>query len=102
SYVIQRQAPVSDGCSRIHNEFITKKTIRYADVRNCYKSFPFDKNLASKVCSADSIYVFLNKANEHPPTGFDFRSVDIIAELNKVFKDLTDKSNNDCEVTHID
>ncbi|CAG8783277.1 20306_t:CDS:2, partial [Racocetra persica] len=50
SYVIQRRAPISDGCARIHNEFITKQALNfsYADVKDCYESFPFDKDVASK------------------------------------------------------
>ncbi|KAF0523923.1 peptidase s41 family protein [Gigaspora margarita] len=142
SYVISRQTSVSDGCARIYNEFITtKKTnFSYADAKDCYESFPFDKDVASKTIDTltgliGGFYSFLDKAKEPPQPGFDFRSMDLMAELDlfrnksyttlydftidiqhlindlkdahmdfeiKVFADDIDRSNNDCEVTHID
>ncbi|CAG8791568.1 22843_t:CDS:2, partial [Gigaspora margarita] len=158
---------VSDGCARIYNEFTTtKKTnFSYADAKDCYESFPFDKDVASKTIDTltgliGGFYSFLDKAKEPPQPGFDFRSMDLMAELDlfrnksyttlhdftidiqhlindlkdahmdfgldcfmtfafyaeitfysvvdngvqkiKVFADDIDRSNNDCEVTHID
>ncbi|CAG8733444.1 17855_t:CDS:2 [Gigaspora margarita] len=101
SYVISRQASVSDGCARIYNEFITAKKIRfnYADAKDCYESFPFDKDVASKTIDTltgliGGFYSFLDKAKEPPQPGFDFRSMDLIAELdlfrNKSYTTLYD------------
>ncbi|CAG8781058.1 6907_t:CDS:2, partial [Racocetra persica] len=88
SFVIPRKDHISDGCARIHNEFITKQTTNfsYADVKDCYESHPFDKDLASKTIDTltgliGAFYSFLHKAKEPPKPGFDFRSMDIIAEL---------------------
>ncbi|CAG8809377.1 12281_t:CDS:2, partial [Gigaspora margarita] len=158
---------VSDGCATIYSEFITtqKTSFSYADAKDCYESFPFDKDVASKTIDTltgliGGFYSFLDKAKEPPQHGFDFRSMDLIAELElfrnksyttlydftndvkhliydlkdahtgfgsdcfmtflfyanitfysvvdngvqkiKVFDDTIDRSNNDCEVTHID
>ncbi|RIB16416.1 hypothetical protein C2G38_2189991 [Gigaspora rosea] len=158
---------VPDGCARIHNEFIEKQATKftYADVKDCYKSFPFDKEVASKTIDTltgllGGFYSFLDKAKESPQPGFDFKAMDLIAELElfrnksyttlydftidvghlfndlkdahtnfksncfttfafytnmtfysvvdngeqkiKVFNDTIDRSNIDCEVTHID
>ncbi|CAG8641879.1 14283_t:CDS:2, partial [Dentiscutata heterogama] len=71
----------------------------YADVDDCYKSFPFDKDVASKTIDTLSglvsgFYVFLDKAKEPPQPGFDFRPVDLKAELenfrNKSYSTLYD------------
>ncbi|KAF0523919.1 peptidase s41 family protein [Gigaspora margarita] len=125
AYVISRQTSVSDGCATIYSEFITtqKTSFSYADAKDCYESFPFDKDVASKTIDTltgliGGFYSFLDKAKEPPQHGFDFRSMDLIAELElfrnksyttlydftkiKVFDDTIDRSNNDCEVTHID
>ncbi|KAF0526847.1 peptidase s41 family protein [Gigaspora margarita] len=164
-YYINSHVP--DGCERIHNEFIAKQTTNftYADVTDCYKSFPLDKDVASKTIDTltglmGGFYTFLDKAKESPQPGFDFKAMDLIAELElfrnksyttlydftidvehlfndlkdahtnfglncfttftfytnmtfysvvndgeqkiKVFKDTIDRSNIDCEVTHID
>ncbi|CAG8810002.1 16099_t:CDS:2 [Gigaspora margarita] len=158
---------VNDGCARIHNDFITKQTtnFNYADVKDCYKRFPFDKDVASKTIDTltgfiGGFYSFLDKAKEPPQPGFDFRPMNLIEELEhfrkksyttlydfttdvehlfydlkdphtlfssdcfttfffymnmtfysvvdngeqkiKVFNDTIDRSNIDCEVTHID
>ncbi|CAG8515883.1 13321_t:CDS:2 [Dentiscutata heterogama] len=169
SYTISQEAPVpvTDGCARIHNEFITKQktNFSYTDVKDCYQSYPFDKDVASKTIDTltdliGGFYSFLDKAKEPPQPGFDFRPMDLIAELKlfrnksyatlydftidiihlfndlkdahtifasncfetfvfytnmtfysvvdngmqkiKVFNDTIDRSNIDCEVTHID
>ncbi|RIB14790.1 hypothetical protein C2G38_2194044 [Gigaspora rosea] len=167
SYIIPQEAPANSGCARIHHEFITKQTTNfsYIDVKDCYESFPFDKDVASKTIDTltdliGGFYSFLDKAKEPPQPGFDFRPIDLIAELNvfrkksfktlydfttgvkhlfnelkdghadfssncfttfafytnmtfysvidnrkqkiKVFDDTIDRSNIDCEVTHID
>ncbi|CAG8739668.1 13360_t:CDS:2 [Gigaspora margarita] len=164
-YYINSHVP--DGCERIHNEFIAKQTTNftYADVKDCYKSFPLDKDVASKTIDTltglmGGFYSFLDKAKESPQPGFDFKAMDLIAELDlfrnksyttlydftidvehlfndlkdahtnfgsncfttfafytnmtfysvvnngeqkiKVFSDTIDRSNIDCEVTHID
>ena len=51
SYIIPQEAPANSGCARIHHEFITKQrtNFSYIDVKDCYESFPFDKDVASKV-----------------------------------------------------
>ncbi|CAG8752815.1 14863_t:CDS:2, partial [Gigaspora rosea] len=101
SYIIPREALDSDGCARIHNEFITKeKTIfSYADVKDCYQHFPFDKDIASETIDTliglvNGFYIFLDKAKEPPEPGFDFRPVDLKAELenfrNKSYSTLYD------------
>ncbi|CAG8787197.1 25363_t:CDS:2, partial [Gigaspora margarita] len=88
SYIIPREVLDSDGCARIHNEFITKKktNFSYADVKDCYQRFPFDKDIASKTIDTliglvSGFYVFLDKAKEPPKPGFDFRPVDLKSEL---------------------
>ncbi|CAG8738205.1 20223_t:CDS:2 [Dentiscutata erythropus] len=84
SYLIPREEPNSDGCARIYNEFITKKktNFSYADVNDCYKSFPFDKDAIDTLSGlVGGFYVFLDKAKEPPQPGFDFRPVDLKAEL---------------------
>ncbi|CAG8628254.1 12966_t:CDS:2 [Gigaspora margarita] len=93
SYIIPREALDSDGCARIHNEFITKKktNFSYADVKDCYLTFPFDKGIASKTIDTltglvSGFYVFFDKAKEPPNPGFDFRPVDLKSELEN-FKD---------------
>ncbi|CAG8589182.1 20216_t:CDS:2, partial [Dentiscutata erythropus] len=169
SHIILGEASVhvTDGCARIHNEFITnqKTNFSYIDVKDCYESYPFDKAVASKTIDTltdliGGFYSFLDKAKELPQPGYDFRPMDLIAELNlfrnksyatlydftidikhlfndlkdahttfisncfetfvfytnmtfysvvddgkqkiKVFNDTIDRSNIDCEVTHID
>ncbi|CAG8532046.1 26208_t:CDS:2, partial [Racocetra persica] len=62
-----------DGCARIHNEYVTKNTtfFTYNDVRDCYMSFPFDKEIASQ-------------AKEPPQGRFNFRPMDLLAQLNRL------------------
>ncbi|CAG8599749.1 2401_t:CDS:2, partial [Cetraspora pellucida] len=133
--------PVSDGCARIHNEFITKQKTKfsYDDVKDCYKHFPFDKDTIDTLTGLiGGFYVFLDKAKEPPQLGFNFRPIDVehlFYDLKdqhtqfgsycfltfffytnmtfysvvhngeqkiKVFDDTIDRSNINCEVTHID
>ncbi|CAG8693682.1 12361_t:CDS:2, partial [Dentiscutata heterogama] len=148
SYIIPRETPVSDGCARIHNEFIAKQktNFSYADVKDCYEGIPFDKDVPSKTIDTltglvGGFYSFLDKAKEPPQPGFDFKSMDLTdvehlfydlkdahtvfssecfttflfytnitfysvidngEQKIKVFNDTIDRSNVDCEVTHID
>ncbi|CAG8705674.1 10002_t:CDS:2, partial [Cetraspora pellucida] len=94
-------APTTDGCARIYNEFVTiqKTNFSYTDVKDCYESFPYDKDVASKTIDTltgllGGFYSFLDKAKEPPQPGFDFIPMDIIAELelfrNKSYTSLYD------------
>ncbi|CAG8581812.1 2544_t:CDS:2 [Dentiscutata erythropus] len=139
SYIIPRETLVSDGCARIHNEFIAKQktSFCYADVKDCYEGFPFNKDTIDTLTGlVGGFYSFLDKAKEPPQTGFDSKPMDLVAELElhahtifssncfttfifytnvtfysvvdngeqkiKIFNDTIDRSNIDCEVTHID
>ncbi|CAG8718502.1 17394_t:CDS:2, partial [Dentiscutata heterogama] len=97
SYIIPRETPVIDGCARIHNEFITKQktNFSYTDVKDCYESFLFDKDTIDTLTGLiNGFYSFLDKAKEPPQPGFDFRPMDLIAELellqNKYYASLYD------------
>ncbi|CAG8637301.1 25491_t:CDS:2 [Dentiscutata erythropus] len=101
SYAILREDPVSDGCIRIHNKFVSKKSNKfsYEDVKDCYERIPFDDLIASKTIETltrllDGFYPFLDKAKEPPQSGFSFKSKDILAELKllqkKSFQNLYD------------
>ncbi|KAF0514776.1 peptidase s41 family protein [Gigaspora margarita] len=119
-----------DGCARIYESyqaFLKEDTstvdIKYNDVKDCYLSFPFDLNRATKIIESlkgiyEEFYIFLDQSKEKAQDGFDFRSVDLITELDtllkkeyttdfeffsiKVYHDDQEPSNVGCEVTHID
>ncbi|CAG8625485.1 26374_t:CDS:2, partial [Racocetra persica] len=93
--LIGRKNPASDGCARIYNRFITKKTnnFSYADVKDCYEGIPFNNTIASEIIETiirllDGFYPFLNKAKEPPQPGFSFKSMDILAALERLKKEF--------------
>ncbi|CAG8513303.1 17185_t:CDS:2 [Dentiscutata heterogama] len=101
SYATLREDSIFDGCARIHNKFVTKKSnnFSYEDVKDCYERIPFDSLIASKTIESltrllDGFYPLLNKAKEPPQSGFSFKSRDILTELNllkeKSFQNLYD------------
>ncbi|CAG8448220.1 17408_t:CDS:2 [Dentiscutata erythropus] len=127
-----RKRDQPDGCANIHESFAasisgnTTLNITYADVKNCYMSFPYDLQRATEVIESlkgiyETFYVFYDQAREQPVKGFDYRPIDLSAELDAILKksyttefeffsdvsqlyiDLRDdSSNNRCEVITID
>ncbi|KAF0559374.1 peptidase s41 family protein [Gigaspora margarita] len=86
-----------DGCARIHESYkvsLSKNRtlhIKYNDVKDCYLSFPFDLNRATKVIESlkgiyHNFYIYLDQAKEKAHDGFDFRPVDLITELDALLK----------------
>ncbi|CAG8448149.1 5292_t:CDS:2 [Scutellospora calospora] len=78
----------NDGCARIHKEYVTKNTniFSYIDVKDCYESFPFDKEIAFQTIDTLNVlfhgfYSFLYKAREPPQKGFDYRPMDLLVQL---------------------
>ncbi|CAG8773900.1 10401_t:CDS:2, partial [Dentiscutata heterogama] len=61
------------------------------DVKNCYMSFPYDLQRATEVIESlkgiyETFYVFYDQAREPPEKGFDYRSIDLSAELDALLK----------------
>ncbi|CAG8701135.1 5881_t:CDS:2, partial [Dentiscutata erythropus] len=82
-----------DGCARIYNEYVTTDTniFDYEDVKDCYKSFPYDHEIAYQTIETlDTLfhgyYSFLYKANTLPQRGLDYRPVDILVQLKLLLK----------------
>ncbi|CAG8684831.1 3320_t:CDS:2, partial [Cetraspora pellucida] len=98
----------------IYDEFITKQktNFSYIDVKDCYESFPYDKDVASKIDvkqliadlkDAHTVYSSDCFTSFYFYTNMTFYSViNDGKQIIKVFNDTTDQSNIDCEVTHID
>ncbi|CAG8840658.1 17745_t:CDS:2, partial [Racocetra persica] len=64
----------NDGCANIHNDYNTKKAriFNYTDVSNCYKSIPFDRDIANQTIETingifNGFYSFLDIAKDTPP-----------------------------------
>ncbi|CAG8601149.1 4206_t:CDS:2, partial [Racocetra persica] len=92
-----RKRDQPDGCANIHQSFVSSRssnttlTIKYEDVKSCYMSFPFDLQRATEVVESlkgifKTFYVFFDQSREPAERGFDFRSVDINGELDKLLK----------------
>ncbi|CAG8561113.1 15003_t:CDS:2, partial [Dentiscutata heterogama] len=82
-----------DGCARIYNEYVTTDTniFDYEDVKDCYKSFPYDNEIAFKTIETlntlfHGFYSFLYKANELPQRGLDYRPINILVQLKLLLK----------------
>ncbi|RIA95850.1 hypothetical protein C1645_733729 [Glomus cerebriforme] len=84
----------NDACARISHEYKRSDknpnfSAKYSDVKECFESFPYNKELAEKTIETlkktlQGFYVFLSEAKEKPKQGFSFRAVDLIEELNSL------------------
>ncbi|KAF0518639.1 peptidase s41 family protein [Gigaspora margarita] len=85
----------NDGCANIHNDYIKGiRLFNYTDVSNCYKSIPFDRSVANQTIQTinelfNGFYSFLDIAREPPPNGFNFSSINITSELNRLLNNNT-------------
>ncbi|CAG8738177.1 21927_t:CDS:2, partial [Cetraspora pellucida] len=81
----------NDSCANVNNDYITKgiRIFNYTDVSNCYKSIPFDKDIANQTIETingifNGFYSFLDIAKDSPPTGLNFSSLNITLELTRL------------------
>ncbi|CAG8533805.1 7373_t:CDS:2, partial [Gigaspora rosea] len=90
-----QQVNSNDGCANIHNDYMKGiRLFNYTDVSNCYKSIPFDGSVANQTIQTinelfNGFYSFLDIAREPPPNGFNFSSINITSELNRLLNNNT-------------
>ncbi|KAF0427886.1 peptidase s41 family protein [Gigaspora margarita] len=65
--------------------------INYTDVKTCYESNPFNQTNANETIETvkellKGFYVLLDQAKEDPKSGFTFRAMDLISELDLLLK----------------
>ncbi|CAG8641114.1 5139_t:CDS:2, partial [Cetraspora pellucida] len=61
----------------------------YSDIKACYESTPYNKTNATQIIEAvkenlKAFYVLLEQSKEDPNPGFNFRSFDLISELDLI------------------
>ncbi|CAI2174992.1 5899_t:CDS:2 [Funneliformis geosporum] len=83
-----------DGCANIHNKFKNAGTkegllFPFSDLKACYESFSFDNE--RRIDTIDTMkkifngfYVFTDQAKEQPSQGYNYESMDIISEFDKL------------------
>ncbi|CAG8458897.1 5582_t:CDS:2, partial [Scutellospora calospora] len=81
----------NDGCANIHNDYTTKgsRIFNYTDVSNCYKSIQYDVGVANQTIQTlngifNGFYPFLDMARNPPPNGFNYSSMNITFELDRL------------------
>ncbi|CAG8658779.1 11939_t:CDS:2 [Acaulospora morrowiae] len=76
----------NDACANIKQSYLATHYINYADVKNCYESFPYNSTRSSELIDIlkklyGNFYVYLNQAKEPPQPGFDYKPVDLLKEF---------------------
>ncbi|CAG8599415.1 8944_t:CDS:2 [Acaulospora morrowiae] len=76
----------NDACTNLKQTYLKTHEIKYADVKGCYESFPYNSARSSELIDIfkrlyGNFYVHLNKAKEPPQPGFDYKPVDLLKEF---------------------